>query len=340
VLLAAAPPKLKAPETFLVEDRGLAFLAPDGREVGRLWPYSTWGALSPDGRLLACTELTGTHPGGLVIRDRGGRGHATAVPVNRGPSDILMPLWSADGRRLLVGRYRPAIAPNRTKVGYSCEVYDLGTKKVTPLKLSGRHWVTGWSRDGRRLLTTNRAWGAVAWADADGTGKPEYITPDDEYALDGRLSPNGRRLLYPARPRDSERPDSEWRLWVLHLGTGKRAAVSGPGGRAFGYGWSPEGGRVAYVRQGRLWVVDLAGGKRVALSEPGGAISYCWSPDGRRVAYTWQGPTGKGEAAEPEAILFTCDPDGRNRKKVTSRKHKRTKGDPGVITFFAVLDWR
>src|SRR5262249_59720373 len=106
---------------------------------------------------------------------------------------VLVPVWAADGRRLLVGQVQ--VGRDGT-LRYTGAVFDLGTRKLTGLKVPARHWVTDWSRDGRKLLTTNRLRGAVTWVNADGAGKPEYLTPEEEVASGARLSPDGRRILY------------------------------------------------------------------------------------------------------------------------------------------------
>lgn len=50
--------------------------------------------------------------------------------------------------------------------------------------------------------------------------------------------------------------------------------------------WSPDGRRLAFVRDGEIWIVD-ADGSRLALvvAKPGGGRMPRWSPDGRRIAF-------------------------------------------------------
>jgi hypothetical protein len=85
-------------------------------------------------------------------------------------------------------------------------------------------------------------------------------------------------------------------------------------------------------------VENLATGKRTVVDETGVIFGYCWSPDGTRVAYDWHKyPDQKAEVVERETFLFTCDPDGLNRKTVTSRKSQAPKGAPVGLLLF---DWR
>src|SRR5439155_24985720 len=146
------------------------------------------------------------------------------------------------------------------------------------------HWVNGWSADGRRFLTTVQTVEnspRIAWLNADGTGGPEFLSPDGEIAYGGRLSPDGRRLLYVAGPQPPK---------------GQRARV-------------------------RLYAMDLASKKRSAVDEPGETYGYCWSRDGSRIGYTWQRTLAKPEEVpERETLLITCSAAGGDRKTVTSRK--------------------
>jgi dipeptidyl aminopeptidase/acylaminoacyl peptidase len=50
--------------------------------------------------------------------------------------------------------------------------------------------------------------------------------------------------------------------------------------------WSPDGRRLAYVREEEIWVVDADGTRQVkVIGEPGKGRSPRWSPDGHRLAF-------------------------------------------------------
>ena len=143
----------------------------------------------------------------------------------------------------------------------------------------------------------------MAWVNIDGTGKPEYVTPEKEVAYGARLSPDNQRILCMVGPRATK---------------GERTRT-------------------------RLHVIDLTTKKRIMIDSPGHTYGYCWSSDGAKIAYTWQLPLNHpDDAQERVTFLITCDPNGGNRKVVTKRLYKVPQKRPdanGVIFFFQVLAW-
>ncbi len=302
VLLAAPADTPPASPTFLVHEGGLVFLDADGREVEKLEPLLSNGALSADGRWLACLRHeVGERRGKLALRARGHEEPLVIVPeVTVGVGDECALVWSPDSKRLFIGESR---APNRGVREYRYRVYDLAAKKLTDLKLPEACWVTDWSRDGKRLLGAIQEGSCtrVAWVNADGKGDPEYVTPEGERAAEPRLSPDGRKVLC--------------KVWIAEKeGTPERP---------------------------RLCVLDLATKKRVVIDEPGEVGRFCWSPGGSRVAYAWQKALARREDAPlRETFLYTCDADGKGRKAVTSRKYRPVNSRSPVAWYFDLVDWR
>jgi RNA polymerase sigma factor (sigma-70 family) len=307
MFVVAPVPKAAPPSVFVMRGSGLTFLDDRG-EVKEKWATPLVGcyvALSRDGRRVAAVEYDGRRLN-LVIRSRPGQEEVATVPLvcsEPGTAGFgAAPVWSPDGKRVMISDR------GGDGKGNAYRVYDLAARSLTDVKLPDGTWVTGWSADGKRFLADVRPTGSavrVAWLNADGTGKPEFVSPEGEVGSGGRLSPDGRRVLY----------------------------LGGP--------VPPDKGRAKV----RLYAQDLATGKRTAADEPGETWGYCWSPDGTRVAYTWQRSLDKPApyGAELETLLITVDPDGRNRTVVTTRKAPAPipfPGSSGVMYFFSVVDWR
>jgi dipeptidyl aminopeptidase/acylaminoacyl peptidase len=50
--------------------------------------------------------------------------------------------------------------------------------------------------------------------------------------------------------------------------------------------WSPDGRRLAYVRDGEIWIIEADGSRdTLVVGKPGGGREPRWSPDGRRLAF-------------------------------------------------------
>jgi dipeptidyl-peptidase-4 len=121
-------------------------------------------------------------------------------------------------------------------------------------------------------------------------------------------SPDGRRLLVFANARRVWRLNTRGDYWVLDVAGGPPRRLGGaaapPASLMFAK-FSPDGGRVAYVRANNLYVEELAGGRVTPLTTDGSRTvingtfdwvyeeelalrdGFRWSPDGRRIAY-WQ----------------------------------------------------
>ena len=128
----------------------------------------------------------------------------------------------------------------------------------------------------------------------------------EEYAW----SPDGRMLLVFTETRPVWRLNTRGDYWILDRASGNLRQLGGsdakPSTLMFAK-FSPDGGRVAYVRENNLYVEDLASGGVTALTTDGSrslingtfdwvyeeelmnyyADGWRWSPDGRSIAY-WQ----------------------------------------------------
>jgi Tol biopolymer transport system component len=112
-------------------------------------------------------------------------------------------------------------------------------------------------------------------AAADGSHARRVVTR----AYSPQLSPDGRRLAYMVPPDD---PNSLPSLFVRDLAGGNPRQV----GRAFGYGWSPDGARLAAQGLQSLVVFDLRSGKRRTLVRGPVFGGFGFAPDSNTIAYS------------------------------------------------------
>ncbi len=137
------------------------------------------------------------------------------------------------------------------------------------------------------------------------------LPPGDSVPLtieDYQFSPDGKRLLVFTNTRKVWRFNTRGDYWVLDLDTGKLRRLGGRSAKEATLmfaKFSPDGGRVGYVREHDLYVEDLSGDSITRLTSDGSRTTingtfdwvyeeelnlrdgWRWSPDGTRIAF-WQ----------------------------------------------------
>jgi dipeptidyl-peptidase-4 len=125
---------------------------------------------------------------------------------------------------------------------------------------------------------------------------------------DYSVSPDGKQLLVFTNSQKVWRENTRGDFWALDLASGSPRKLGGaaakPSTLMFAK-FSPDGGRVAYVRENNLYVENLADGGITQLTRDGSRTvingtfdwvyeeelglrdGFRWSPDGKRIAY-WQ----------------------------------------------------
>jgi RNA polymerase sigma factor (sigma-70 family) len=190
--------------------------------------------------------------------------------------------WSADGTEIVYsGLGKPKNGEQERPVVHG--IVNVKTKARTALKFPTEHIILDWSHDGKYFLTrrgNDEDWSTTLFrVSRDGTEHKALHDPKEQ-GTDGRLSPEGKRVLYTSRPNLVQISPTDSALWVLDLGTGKRNKVSN-------------------------------------IAAEGMLTGFCWSPDGKRIAYTWgQSVEDMNNESRLVAWLVVCDPDGKNAAKV------------------------
>ncbi|MGZ8513907.1 MAG: S9 family peptidase [Candidatus Limnocylindrales bacterium] len=96
-----------------------------------------------------------------------------------------------------------------------------------------------------------------------------------------RLHPRDRLVAYTAEAAGARQ------LFTLSLRGGYPTQLTASEKPITDPQWSPDGRRIAYVRDDEVWVMELDGSRQTrAVAKPGGGRQARWSPDGRRLAFT------------------------------------------------------
>jgi gamma-glutamyltranspeptidase len=222
-------------------------------------------AFSPDGKRLAVSWLDE-----LWTMNPDGRDEKRVVTQRGGWLSEREPAWSPDGRSIAFsadsnGQFDLHIVPSGGGAA----------RRVT--SLAGDERWPSWTRDGRLVFShrpVNGRWQMYA-TDADGSGTPAKLTPDEAAEWHSRVSPDGRLVAF-ISDRDRETGD-EGDVFVREL------AATGPSTEL-------RAGPSTALRAGRL----------TRLTRGGGAERFpAWAPDSARVSYT------ASRAGESAAIWVT-----------------------------------
>ena len=115
-------------------------------------------------------------------------------------------------------------------------------------------------------------------------GPAAILSPEAMAAVDSprefRLHPRDRLVAYTAEAAGARQ------IFTLSLRGGSPTQLTASEKPITDPQWSPDGRRLAYIREDEIWVME-ADGSRVTLvaGKPGGGRHARWSPDGHRLAF-------------------------------------------------------
>jgi Tol biopolymer transport system component len=305
---------------LLLKEGRFDVVAPDGKALATVpLPKDApgLGLLSPDGKQVAYVVPKDPEPNGeqhvqVVVRDAIGGPFVTTVDV-----DATQLCWSPDGKALYVSEFLGA----DDEITINCEHrrIDLAARTVKKVDWPASVRPLEWARDGKSVLVCRFRDNALLLALMSPDGRTltdlNELRDREWVMVEPRLSPDGRRVLYPEKPpgkKGEDDSETNRRLYVYDMTTKKRTEVAG-----------------------------------VPLNAT--VFWCCWSPDGKKIAYIWrqrhealEKKAAKGEdltpeerAMETESFVIVANADGSDARTVTSIK----VNDFGAMPFDGI-DWR
>ena len=246
-------------------------------------------------------------PDGTKILFRSSRDDARGIWV--------MDEAGADQRRVVVGE-SPSWSPDGSRIAF----VD-GQRRVATMAADGSDVrpiapgrLPAWSPDGRTVayLTTGPDSGEnVTVAGADGTA-PRRLFSASRILSAISWSPDGTRLALQAERSTGSGGDSAPAIIAVPLEGAARPLTNGAADAE--PSWSPDGGRIAFVRAGRIFTVAATSGAVTPLTRPPTGLTDArptWSPNGSRLVFA----RGRGRPRELFVVAAGGGPARRVRRE-------------------------
>jgi eukaryotic-like serine/threonine-protein kinase len=283
-------------------------------------------ALSPDGRFLAFSRVSGLNISQLLIlpvsEKLEPRGEPRILPLtDAAPAE---PTWTADGRDILftTGSSNANVTLSRVPAS--------GSGKSSPLPFSG----TGAENpsvapQGHRLAYTRvfqdtNVWRAPLTGGASAKAPSERLIASPFREVFPQYSPDGQRIAF-----HSDR-DGTVQIWTCHADGLQCVQLTNMSGLTQGTPhWSPDGQRISFDSNtgGRWEIYTVAadgGPPRPVTNDPSTNIISSWSHDGRWIYFSsnrsgrfevWKAPSQGGAAVQVTRNVGQAtmeSPDGKD----------------------------
>jgi serine/threonine-protein kinase len=215
-----------------------------------------------------------------------GTGKKTSLRDKQG--DYEWPSFSPDGQRLALD-----VGEQGTRDVW---IYDWQLDRMTRLTVRANSGAPAWSLDGRFVIFSRGAAGALFWTRADGAGQPQPLTQSRYFQVSPSFTPDGKRLAYfELRGGIAQiwtvliddragqlRAGTPEQLLELPTGAGFSIVAFSPDGRWLAYTSTESGRSQVYVR---AFPAPASGpGGKLLISNAGGVFPI-WSRTGRELFY-------------------------------------------------------
>jgi TolB protein len=218
------------------------------------------------------------------------------VQVTNDSYDDSGPIWHPDGKRIIYNSDR-----NGTKQICIVDLNGRQPKQLTTTETDS--FVADISRDGTKIVFISSKDDADLWGVSVDSGKESQITSNIGVEFWPDISPSGGQVAYQAIRRSST-GGKLLNCLLLTQNLDRDARLSQVAADGFDPLWSPDGGRIAYLRSeggtNTLWVSSINAADATRVSEPGvmfGGYSllpsnrlqtsdFQWSPDGASLIYS------------------------------------------------------
>jgi Tol biopolymer transport system component len=200
------------------------------------------------------------------------------------------------------------ISPVTDRIAYShydagnVSVFLTSTRGTPPVRIPSPvkyTYFSSWSPEGRHIAVYGLDPSPIRLyvMNADGSNSISYENVSLDFISSSvhagtSWSPNGTQMVFPFI--DQGRTG----LAMVDLSSGRVTDLTGSGGTY--PQWSPDGSRIAFIRDGNVYIIRPDGSEEKKISHDGTADSLSWNPAGTRLAYS------------TEDMIGIVDPDGTN----------------------------
>jgi len=255
---AVRPTVTPAPGAYLIDlDTGQRTRVGGIESPGYLSPGI---AVSRDGSMVA---YSGNDPGGKLVIYVANADGTNIRPLEKTArfGAAVGPQFSPDGSQIVyqakgAGNVAGDIAVVTVATGATTRVTDL-EPAFSSLWYMGPHF----GPDGQMIFftlprTPSASQGWDLWSVPVSGGMPELVLRG---AIGGRISPDGRRIVYFDNASHGNGPVGD--MWLADADGSNPQHVDGVQGDVFSARWSPDGTRIAYTESRSAYVVDVTTGE-------------------------------------------------------------------------------